>query len=166
MHYDTIILELLTRIKKLEDEMEELKQVVASIEEVNDDVAKGIKGGRRNMKMTDEMIDLCYGGGKRVAAGGNVQEIADEIVASIGMNRASAVFYLSTVESMLNGKVYKRAISAKAYKKIFDSILKEYGKQGLAKAIQSARLHIDYRDTCGLNSDSVNEICDLYEGKL
>ena len=35
MHYDTIILELLTRIKKLEDEMEELKQVVASIEEEN-----------------------------------------------------------------------------------------------------------------------------------
>ena len=117
-------------------------------------------------KMTDEMIDICFKCGKKVANGENVQELADDIAESTGMNRSSAVMYLYAVQGMLSGTIYKRAISAKALKKYFDTIWNEYGSQGLKKAIQATRLHVDYRGSCGHMVDSIEEICDQYERRL
>ena len=102
MQYEIIILELLSRIKKLEEEVSELKQVlftpssiqrstenaVSGIYEENDDNSVSYK------KMTDEMIDICYKSGKKLASGESVQELADDIAESTGMNRNSAIMYL------------------------------------------------------------------------
>ena len=174
MQYETIILELLSRIKKLEDDVSELKraQVLSNVtpEPIacdEDNVA--IEVGESTVaykKMTDEMIDICYKSGKKVANGENAQELADDIAESTGMNRSSAVMYLYAVQGMLSGTIYKRAISAKALKKYLDTIWNEYGSQGLKKAIQATRLHVDYRRSCGHMVDSIEEICDRYESRL
>ena len=74
--------------------------------------------------------------------------------------------YLYAVQGMLEGTIYKRAISAKAMKKYYDTIFDEYGSNGLRKAIQATRLHIAYRRDCGHTVDSIEEICDAYENRL
>ena len=176
MQYKTIILELLSRIKKLEDDVAELKQAqnrTINIQTYNDEISNEEDNYTAQMeptvpykKMTDEMIDICYKSGKQVVAGESVQELADDIADSTGMNRNSAVMYLYAVQGMLEGTIYKRAISAKAMKKYYDTIFDEYGSNGLRKAIQATRLHIAYRRDCGHTVDSIEEICDAYENRL
>lgn len=176
MQYETIILELLSRIKILEDEVRLLKQQVgnisARIEDENEEdlVDNEGSGNVKHLsisykKMTDEMIRTCYEYGKKVSEGKNAQEMADEIVQKTGMNRNSALMYLYAVSGMLDGVVYKRAISAKATKKYFDYILREYGQKGLNKALDATRQHIEYRKECGLTPDAIEILCDEYEQK-
>jgi len=174
MQYETIILELLTRIKKLEDEVSELKQALLSSSTIYSSQEDAVNGMYEEntedsisyRKMTDEMIDICYRGGKKLLAGESVQELADNIVASTGMNRNSAIMYLYAVLGMLEGTIYKRAISAKAMKRYYDIIWKENGSEGLKKAIRATRLHIEYRRECGHMVDSIEVICDQYEAQL
>lgn len=174
MQYETIILELLSRIKKLEEEVSELKQALqapSSTHFTNEDTVSGIYEENNDTsvsytKMTDEMIDICYKSGKKLAAGENVQDLADDIAESTGMNRNSAIMYLYAVQGMLDGTIYKRAISAKAMRRYYDTIWNERGSAGLKKAIKATRLHIDYRRECGHTVDSIEEICKQYESKL
>ena len=174
MQYETIILELLSRIKKLEEEVSELKQALqapSSTHFTNDDTVSGIyeentDGSVSYTKMTEEMIDICYNSGKKLASGENVQDLADDIAESTGMNRNSAVMYLYAVQGMLDGTIYKRAISAKAMRRYYDTIWNERGSIGLKKAIKATRLHIDYRRECGHTVDSIEEICNHYESRL
>ena len=173
MQYETIILELLSRIKKLEEEVTELKQALLSSSSVSisdDAIANGLDerndGAVSYTKMTDEMIDICYKSGKKLAAGENVQDLAEDIAESTGMNRNSAVMYLYAVQGMLDGTIYKRAISAKAMRRYYDTIWNESGSVGLKKAIQATRLHIQYRRECGHTVDSIEEICKQYESRL
>lgn len=174
MQYETIILELLSRIKKLEDNVSELKRLqdVRSASQINPmlDENNATSPVRESSvtykKMTDEMIDICYKCGKKVTEGENAQELADDIAETTGMNRNSAVMYLYAVQGMLNGTIYKRSISATAMKRYFDTIWNEYGSKGLKKAIQATRLHIDYRRSCGHMVDSIEEVCNRYENRL
>ena len=174
MQYETIILELLSRIKKLEDDVGELKRALDTMNVMPTSLVQGEDDAELTVreatvaykKMTDEMIDICYKCGKRVANGENAQELADDIADSTGMNRNSAVMYLYAVQGMLNGVIFKRSISATAMKKYFDTIWNEYGSKGLRKAIQATRLHVDYRRSCGHMVDSIEEICNRYEGRL
>lgn len=176
MQYENIILELLSRIKKLEDDVNELKQFKNSFTSVqsnntNENLSENNPVTIRNTngpykRMTDEMIDLCYKYGKKVAEGESVQELADKVSDSTGMNKNSAIMYLYAVQSMLEGTIYKRAINSKAIKKYYNNILNEYGSEGLKKAVRATRLHIDYRKSYGQNVDSIEEICNSYENKL
>lgn len=170
MQFETTILELLSRIQKLEEEVDLLKQMLC------EDIGKSEKSEKGSSviqesntlykKMTDEMIDLCYKYGKRVHEGENVQKIADEIAGETGMNRNSAIMYLQTVSSMLDGIIYKRAINSKALKKYFDNIWNDYGSNGLRKAIKATKLHIEYRREFGHPVDSIEEICAKAESRL
>ena len=84
MQYETIILELLSRIKKLEDEVAALKQAqnrTINIQTYNDEISNEEDNYTAQMeptvpykKMTDEMIDICYKSGKQVIAGESIQE--------------------------------------------------------------------------------------------
>lgn len=172
MQYETIILELLSRIKKLEDDVTLLKQAQSQLISVplqnETDISEENQNGTsvKYKKMTDEMIDICYKCGKKVYAGENPQELADEIADETGMNRNSAIMYLYAVSGMLQGTVYKRAINAKAMQRYFDTIFNEYGSDGLKKAIKATKLHIDYRRECGQQVDSIEELCNKNENRL
>ena len=107
MQYETIILELLSRIKKLEDDVNELKQFQNNLSSFPNNDDKNLEGSEYQImnnatvsykKMTDEMIDICYKCGKKVSAGESVQELADDIAESTGMNRNSAIMYLYAVQ--------------------------------------------------------------------
>lgn len=164
MQYETIILELLSRIKKLEEDVEELKQSRQNnvVEQENATSASSVS----YTKMTDEMIEICYKCGKMVFQGENAQELADDVAEETGMNRNSAFMYIYVVSSLLSGEVFKRAISKKALEIYFKKIFQDYGSEGLKKAIKATRLHIDYRKSCGHAVDSIEEACDKAEARL
>ena len=174
MQYETIILELLSRNKKLEEEVTMLKEIVGSCDRVNDQesevddpiIVENRRAQNSYTKMTDEMIEICYKCGKKLNDGSNSADMADMIVDKTGMNRNSAIMYLYAVSSLLSGTVFKRAISCKALRKYYDMIFNEYGSAGLKKAIQATRLHINYREECGLTADAIEELCDEYQCKL
>lgn len=173
MQYDAIILELMGRIKNLEEEVSTMKQWQDTIQNtlLAENQGKNQQEKIRNsdnayQKMTDEMIDICYKCGKKFNQGKNLQELADDINCETSMNRNSAVMYLYAVDGMLNGTIYKRAINSKAMKRYFDTIFNEYGSDGLKRAINATRLHIEYRRECGQQVDSIEEICHNYERKL
>lgn len=163
MKYETIILELLSRIKKLEEDVAELKQNRTNNAFDREQIASA---SVPYTKVTDDMIALCYEYGKKASEGENVQELAVAAAEKTGMNRSSAVIYICAVNDMLSGEIYKRAINNKALEKYFAKIFKEYGSIGLNKAITSVRQHITYRRSCGHNVDSVEEICNRAEAKL
>ena len=173
MQYEIIILELLSRIKKLEDEVNELKQTISDrpvVQNMNPenhaDDSSSNEASVSYKKMTDEMIDICYMCGKTLRDGENIQDLADCIVEETGMNRNSAIMYLYAVQGMLDGTVYKRTISAKATKVFFTKIFNEYGSAGLRKAIRGTRLHTQYRQECGLPYENIEEICRMFESRL
>ena len=68
MQYETIILELMTRLKKLEDDIADLKLQINTVTPVgtNNHIFSGESDADNTstpsgyVKMTDEMIDICY----------------------------------------------------------------------------------------------------------
>ena len=174
MQYETIILELLSRIKKLEEDVEMMKKSHSTYDhnssEKNHDMEVSVMSKQDSSvvykKMTDEMIDICYMCGKKLRNGESIQDLADCIVEETGMNRNSAIMYLYAVQGMLDGTVYKRTISAKATKIFFTKIFNEYGSAGLKTAIRGTRLHAQYRRECGLPYENIEEICNMFESRL
>ena len=112
------------------------------------------------------MLDICFQYVNKVHIGENVQTLAANIAKKTNMNYNSSIIYLYAVSAMLDGTIYKRAISTKAIQKYFDNIFHEYGTEGLRKALHATRLHINYRKDCGHTVDSLEELCDKTEQKL
>ena len=173
MQYEAIILELLSRIKRLEDEVAELKQSItipdrsSAVSQENDEPKGELNVSLTSrQKTTDEMIEICYKCGKKLCSGENIHALANSIVEETGMNRNSAIMYLHAVQGMLKGTTYSRAISSRATKIFLTNIFNEYGSDGLNKAINAVKQHIIFRQACGLPSESVEEICNTFESKL
>lgn len=169
-------MELMTRIKKVEDDVELLKQErderallvsrEAMADEDRENRSNAGEGSAPYIKTTDQMIDMCYRCGKKLLEGESAPELAEGISDETGMNRNSAFMYLYAVKCMLEGTIYKRSISAKAMQRYFDAIFNEYGSQGLKKAIKATKEHIEYRRSCGHQVDSIEALCNRYENRL
>lgn len=172
MQYDTIILELLSRIKKLEDDVNELKQVRIgkaldygnSAEEDEGQMWK--KETMSYNKVTNEMIEACYECGKKVARGENIQDMADYVAESTGMNRNTAFMHLYVLRAMIEGDVYKRAISAKATKLYYDGIIKDFGDAGLKQALCATAQHLAYREENGITAESIENVYNEYKNRI
>lgn len=168
MQYEEIILELLSRIKKLENEVDEIKSSLTLCSTVpattpSNETESENSSRTAYTKTTAEMIEMCYKSGKKMRDGENPNDLADDIAEATGMNRNSALMYLYAVCGMLEGTIYKRAISAKALNTYMRMISNEYGSKGLKKAITATREHIRYRHECGHTVDSIEEICNRYD---
>lgn len=181
MQYETIILELMSRIKVLEADTANMKERMQSLERsVNRMSAQNSNPSSEEIpaadeqrsssytKMTDQMIDVCYAYGKKAYqnSGMGMGDLADAAANETGMNRNSAFMYIWAVKSMLEGAVFKRAISTKALKKYFAEISNEFGKSGLENAINATRKHVAYRKSCGHTVDSIDKICDEFQKSL
>lgn len=180
MQYEKIILELMSRIQELESDVKELKgkievmqrakrlnksgSVTESLDYLSAETAQGVTYN----KMTESMIQLCYQYAKQAyrEKDADMGMYADEAAEKTGMNRSSAFINIYAAKHMLDGDVYKRAVSAKAIRIYLDSILRDFGKEHLEKAIVSTREHVAYRRQFGHPVKSIEVICDEYEEKL
>lgn len=160
MEYSEIILEMLTRIKKLEDEVAILKQ--SAVTTPYDEPSPATK-----QKMTEEKIKLCYEYGKEAANNPSVTPwaLALSLAKKHNINKSSAFMYICAIKSMLEGKEFKRTINSKAIRIYFDAILTDYGKEGLKKALHATELHIKYRKSFNHNVVSLEKLCDEFKQK-
>ena len=118
--------------------------------------------------MTEHMMDVCYSYGKKAyqTPDANIGVYADVVADETSMNRNSAFMYIYAVKNMLEGKVYKRAISAKALRKYFSTIYNEFGKTGLSNAITATREHVKYRHSKNIPADSIAAVCNEFQSKI
>lgn len=85
--------------------------------------------------MTEEMIEACYRGGVEISDGRAIHHHErDRIVATIGMNQASASFYLSAVDALLSGGEIKYDINSNAVDRYLEKIRADYGSDALRTA--------------------------------
>ncbi len=174
MEYDAIILELMSRIKIVEEKCKEMEMRLAGLESQAASMPLNVDNGMLEeqtgstnvyMKMTDEKIDICYEYGKKAYQnpGLDIGKLADEAAVKVEMNRSSAFMYIWAVKDMLEGEVYKRAISGKATERYFDKIRADYGKNGLKRAVKATWDHIAYRQSLGHTVDGLIKLCEKYE---
>ena len=185
MQYETIILELMARIKTLETDVANMKTTIQSLEAAvnsvgnldfdmdvdSPDMTTPISSARNTTtytKTTEHMIDVCYAYGKKAYStpDANIGDYADLVAAETGMNRNSAFMYIYGVKNLLEGKVFKRAISIKALRKYFSAIYEEFGRSGLANAIQATRANVEYRQSYNLPSASIVALCNEFQKKI
>ena len=169
MNYDSIILELMGRIQTLEEEVRQQGRRLDALERAR---TGGEESSERSAApyaaTTDEMIDACYAKGvyawkKGITSPYEMRPLALEISRQLGMNKNSANMYLYVVVSMLNGKVYKRAISERATERYFQKIQQDFGPAALAGAVRAARQHIQYRRGLGHQVAGLSALCDRFD---
>ena len=87
-----------------------------------------------------------------------------DVFARYDRNYSNALF--SELKSIYDKERYEVLGKGKALKYFFERISNDFGSRGLKNAIQSTKLHINYRRDCGLAVDSIEEICNHYEEKI
>lgn len=165
MQYETVILEMLSRIKNLEDRVEKLESELNNRQEENFANSQTVPA---RIKITAEMTDACYNFGK-IAYEDNdadISELAERASMQTGMNKSSAYITIFAVKALLQGEIFKRAVSAKALESYFVYILDDYGKNGLQKALSSMKKHIEYRKSKNQNVNILIELCETFETRL
>ena len=176
MQYETVVLEMLSRIQALEQEVARLRESVRLLEEAQESAALSNSGQpeegdsseeKQYGKVTDRMIDICYVYGKKSFEAPEASwNYADEVVKETDMNRNSAFMYMYVVRCLLSGSVFKRSISMKALKQYLMQIEEEYGKVGLAKALQAVDAFMDYRRATNQPVKSVQKIYREFKQRL
>lgn len=159
MQYETIILEMMSRIQKLEDEVERLKNDIKS-----NDFDRSEIQPKRNVKVTPEMTRLCYEKAKQVYNNPylDTNDLAEYISEKTGMNFNTAKMNIYSMVQMLKGEEYNRLLSADSLDLCLDMIYKEFGRQGLEKALTATRLHIDYLKTKNMATSKLISVYNKY----
>ena len=87
----------------------------------------------------------CYAYGKELHLGNITKRKAVDALVSSGMSARSAAYYLQCVTAMLEGTRYTATVNELATSHFLVQILSDYGMDGLRKALNSLRLHLDYQ---------------------
>lgn len=173
MEIEKIILELLSRIKVLEEEVLSLKEIIVDRNISVYNTAGGVEDDKNKTKKNytrtnEKMIDECYKYGKLAYNNpeADLKDFAVTVMNETGMNKSSAYIYIYVVQSLLKGDKFKRLISSNALKRYFELILVEFGKEGLRKALFATKQHIEYLKQCNLPVKSFVSICQEFEVKI
>lgn len=160
MQYETIILEMMSRIQRLEEEVEQLKKAVSlSNFEQRENQPK------RNVKVTPEMTRLCYEKAKLAYSNQylDTNDLAEEVSNQTGMNFNTAKMNIGSIVLMLKGEEYNRILSADSLDLCLKMIYQEFGKEGLDKALTATKLHINYLKTKDMATAKLLSVYKKYE---
>lgn len=161
MQYETIILEMMSRIQKLEEEVEELKNTISS-----NSIESSVSQTKRNVKVTPEMTRLCYEKAKAIYNNPylDTNDLADEVSTQTGMKVSTAKMNIGSMILILKGEGYNRILSADSLDLCLDMIYRDFGLSGLKKALQATELHIEYLKTKGMATSKLISIFTKYKG--
>lgn len=159
MQYETIILEMMSRIQKLEDEVGELKKSLKA-----NSVEQFEIQPKRNVKVTPEMTRLCYEKAKQAYNNPylDTNDLAEDVSEKTGMNFNTAKMNIYSIVQMLKGEEYNRLLSADSLDLCLNMIYEEFGRQGLEKALTATRLHIEYLKTKDMATSKLISVYNKY----
>lgn len=105
--------------------------------------------GKVRNEITDEQYRAGYEMGRDVVQGVVTEGEALAALVDMGINKTSASYMMVVTEGLMNGHVFKRALKEGAYGWYLDWIYRDYGFEGLRKAVEGAKLHLTYRESDG-----------------
>lgn len=163
MQYETIILELMARVQKLEEEVKQLKNTFTS-----NSFEQSESQPKRNVKVTPEMTRLCY---EKAKAAYNNQHLdtnilAEEVSTRTGMKISTAKMNIGSMILILKGEEYNRILSSDSLDFCLDMIYGDYGKKGLEKALTATELHIEYLKTKGKATSKLISVFNKHKDKI
>ena len=161
MQYETIILELMSRVQRLEEEVKQLKDTVSvgSIEQVESQP-------KRNVKVTPEMTRECYEQAKLAYKKHYIysDDLAEEVSKKTGMNYNTAKMNIHSMTQMLRGEEYNRILSADSLDLCLGWIYSDFGLKGLDNALNATELHIEYLKTKDMATSKLISVFNKYKG--
>src|SRR5438105_15670793 len=109
------------------------------------------------MKNSNEAMVAAYEVAKRIRDGSLTRTAGTEdLHQRFGMNRSSASGAFTNIAHMLKGEPYKRTMSALETEHFLQMIHRDYGTDGLRKAIASVEKHIRYYEGLPRGSKLLN----------
>ncbi|HLR35773.1 MAG TPA: hypothetical protein VK071_10675, partial [Tissierellales bacterium] len=100
--------------------------------------------------ITEEMVAYAYEISKKVFKGKlSRTEGRDQITNQVNMNPGSAGDYISAFYSMMEGERYTRTLNEYSTRYFLESILEDYGEEGLRKAVKASSKHATYYAALG-----------------
>lgn len=165
MQYESVILEMMSRIQKLEEEVSELKNIISN-ENLTDTLTNSLK--RKNVKVTPEMTEICYQYAKIAYEQKNVDidDLAEKVAQDTGMNENTAKMNIGSIKAMLEGVGFNRILSSQSLRMCFKFIYNDYGKIGLKKAIDATKEHIRYLNSINNPAINLKKVCSEFEEML
>lgn len=163
MQYETIILELMSRVQKLEEEVEKLKNGIQS-----NDFEQAEFPTKRNVKVTPEMTRLCYEQAKKAYVNHYIytNDLAEEVSIKTGMNFNTAKMNIHSMTLMLRGEEYNRILSADALDLCLTWIYEDFSQKGLKNALKATELHIEYLKTKDMATSKLIAVFNKHKDKI
>jgi hypothetical protein len=121
---------------------------------------------RQRWPITDGQYRRGYELGRDIEEGDYTKEEAIEELVRIGTNKVSAANILYITENLLAGKVFKRTLKDEAHGWYLGWILRDFGPEGLEKALEATRLHLAYDLEHGAKRIRLREIVAHFESIL
>jgi len=117
------------------------------------------------LDITESQIEAAAKVSSRVYAGlMTKKEGIALLVENHGINASTASDFIADYKNLLNGKEFKRTMSAPAMKCFLEQILAEHKSAGLAQALKSLRLHIKYYEGLSkTNMLKMREVAEKFE---
>ena len=115
--------------------------------------------------ITEEMIWAAFDEGMAVRNGQKTIGVAtDALNKRFGLDLGTAKIHIDDLHHMLEGKVFKRALSLIAIRIYLQRIIDELGRDAFEKAIESIKKHIKYREEeNGVNQPGLRAILAEFE---
>lgn len=163
MHYETIILELMSRVEKLEEEVEKLKNNISS-----NDIEQVELQPKKNVKVTPEMTRECYEKAKEAYKNHYIytNDLAENVSIKTGMNFNTAKMNIHSMTLMLRGEEYNRILSADALDLCLTWIYEDFSQKGLKNALKATELHIEYLKTKDMATSKLIAVFNKHKDKI
>jgi 5-methylcytosine-specific restriction enzyme A len=100
------------------------------------------------LHITESQVAAACDVASRVYAGQmTTREGAMSLSSVYGLNKSSALAFISDYKHMMEGRVFKRTMSVSAMRHFIEQISVEHGMPGLTQALTSLRAHIEYLES-------------------
>ncbi|CAA0117638.1 Uncharacterised protein [BD1-7 clade bacterium] len=111
-------------------------------------------------RIGNDEISLAYQAAKSVYDGCTEKNRAiASLIENVGMNHASATFYLNAFQKMMEGKQYEKTINGLAANYYLENIRRDYGNEKYQSALSSLYKHICYYEyKSGSNCKTLREV--------
>lgn len=121
---------------------------------------------KRSRITLDQEVLACDVSG-RVFAGAMTQVTGVATLVSAGINPTSALDFIRDYRYLMEGRVFHRAMSARAMERFIQAIADTHGYAALGAAVNALDAHITYwEDHYGTKAGAMRKVADLFRAEL
>jgi predicted HNH restriction endonuclease len=108
-----------------------------------------------------EFIEGTYQNSKLVFEGQLSKKEAAQNLTDLGMKYNSAIINLNVFDELINGRLFKRTVSAPTFEYFLSKIESDFGEDALKNSLDALEKHIPYLE--GTRSSKMNLVREIYQ---